>query len=95
MLIRDVEYYSLALGRVATYTVMIPDALAKRATCESDGSDIPYVMITHGMWDDTHSWLRGTRIKSLLEGHSFAAVAPDARLSYYTDTRPVRSFIRR
>ena len=47
------------------------------------------------MWDDTHSWLRGTRIKSLLEGHSFAAVAPDARLSYYTEQRPVRSFIRR
>lgn len=92
MLIRDVEYYSLALGRVATYTVMIPDALAKRATCESDGSDIPYVMITHGMWDDTHSWLRGTRIKSLLEGHSFAAVAPDARLSYYTDTATGEKF---
>jgi len=92
MLIRDVEYYSPALGRNTTYTVMIPDALAERATSVSEDSDIPYVMITHGMWDDTHSWLRGTRIESLLEGHSFAAVAPDARLSYYTDTSTGEKF---
>ena len=72
------SYYSDVLGERADYTAILPEGAEAL-------SDIPYIMITHGMTDDLQSWLRGTHITDYLEGTGFAAILPFAENSYYAD----------
>ncbi len=72
------KFYSPSQGHDTPYMALIPDSLVGK-------TDIPYVLITHGMTDTVESWLWGTKIEQYLEDHRFAAALTFAANSYYTD----------
>ena len=81
MAILHVDFFSRSLNRGAQMDVILPDTPHKSAQ--------PWktLYLLHGMTDDHTVWQRRTSIERYAEEYGIAVVMPDARLSWYTDTR--------
>ena len=74
MAVATVQFHSAALGKSATYNVLLPD--------QGDGQ-FPVLMQLHGLSNDAHAWIQRSNIVRYVEALPLIVVLPDGSTSGY------------
>lgn len=73
-----VDFQSVSLHKQTTVNVLCPQG-AKRT------SELPSILLLHGMTDDQTGWLRRSLAENYAEKLGICLILPNADLSFYTD----------